>query len=181
MDYINKYLKYKNKYLKIKNKLNGGMDMGDFNEDDKSDEKKSNKSLNIWAKTFVSQDSKKPAENDKLNEEKKPHKPNIDTLSFMPSWKRQLLTYWENEVNKEDFGEFSNFVSYWKDQLKKVIKFKIGSKVTLKKTNEHGVIISETEDNGDGVIYYVVKLKNGKEVPIQNIDLEFEDLAGILW
>ena len=176
MDYINKYLKYKNKYLKIKNKLNGGMDMGDFNKDDKSDKKKSNKSLNIWAKTFVSQDSKKPAENDKLNEEKKPHKPNIDTLSFMPSWKRQLLTYWENEVNKEDFGEFSNFVSYWKDQLKKVIKFKIGSKVTLKKTNEHGVIISETEDNGDGVIYYVVKLKNGKEVPIQNIDLEFEDL-----
>ena len=38
MDYRKKYLKYKNKYLQIKNKLNGGMEMGE--EDDNSEEEK---------------------------------------------------------------------------------------------------------------------------------------------
>ena len=34
MDYKKKYLKYKNKYLQIKHKLNGGMEMGE--DDDNS-------------------------------------------------------------------------------------------------------------------------------------------------
>ena len=49
MDYKKKYLKYKSKYLKIKNNLTGGMDMGDFNEEDNSEkEKKTSKLLNPW-------------------------------------------------------------------------------------------------------------------------------------
>ena len=38
------------------------------------------------------------------------------------NWKNQLLTYWENEKNRENFGEFSNFVSHWKEQLKCVVE-----------------------------------------------------------
>ena len=197
MDYKKKYLKYKSKYLKIKNNLTGGMDMGDFNEEDNSEEekktskslnpwaktfvkntKKSNKSLNPWAKTFVQKDTKKPAEDDNSEEEKKTsYKPKIDNLIFLPSWKKQLLRYWEQEINEKEFGGFSNFISYWKEQLKEVIKYKIGSEVRLKETNEIGIIIAETEDDGNGVIYYVVKLDNGKEIPVENIDLEFKNLS----
>ena len=38
----------------------------------------------------------------------------------------------------------------------------MGSEVKLKETNETGIIIAETEDDGNGVIYYVVKLDNEK-------------------
>jgi len=182
MDYRKKYLKYKNKYLQIKNKLNGGMEMGE--EDDNSGEKrKSNKPLNIWAKTFVQNDSKKSAEDDNSGEKKKSDKQlNVWAKTFVPkpvdidNWKSQLLTYWENEKNRENFGEFSNFVSYWSDQLKCIPEYKIGSRVRLKETNETGVVIAETENKGDDVIYYVVQLDNGEDVAVENIDLEFEDL-----
>ena len=218
MDYKKKYLKYKNKYLQIKHKLNGGMEMGEDDdnswknkksskplniyaktfvqkdskkpaEDDNSEEKKkSSKPLNIYAKTFVQKDSKKPAEDDNSEEIKKSSKPlNIYAKTFVQkdskksaennNWKSQLLTYWENEKNRENFGEFSDFVSYWKEHLKCVVDYKTDSRVRLKETNETGVVIAETENEGDGVIYYVVKLNNGEEVAVQNIDLEFEDVS----
>ena len=84
----------------------------------------SNKPLNIYAKTFV-QKILKPAEDN--------------------NWKSQLLTYWENEKNRENFGEFSDFVSYWKKQLKCVVEYKTDSRVRFKKTNETGVVITETK------------------------------------
>ena len=183
MDYKKKYLKYKNKYLRIRNKLTGGMDMGDFNEEKKKTSKllnpwaktfvqKTKKPLNPWAKTFV-KNTKKPAEEEK----KTSYKPKIDNLIFLPSWKKQLLRYWGEEINKKEFGGFSNFISYWKEQLREVIKYKIGSEVRIKETNETGIIIAETKDEGNGVIYYVVKLDNGKNIPVENVDLEFKNLS----